>query len=119
MRRVLFIVFFLLVTVGVVWYAASSVEIPQFTFEQAAGVGDSKKKVIVTGKVAEKDVTPEGSAITFYMLDSRGQESKVFYDGQDPVTAEQITAARQAGKNVSVAGHTCGDRFHTSGITIH
>jgi len=119
MRRLLFITFFLLVTAGVVWYAASSVEIPQYTFEQAAGVGDSKKKVIVTGKVIEKEVTPNGGSITFYMVDERGQESKIFYDGQDPVSAEQLAAARESGKNISVAGHTCGDRFHTSGITIH
>lgn len=118
-RRVLFITFFVLVGGGVLWYAATFVRVPELTFAEAAKIGDSKKKVIVSGKVLAKEVVPEGNALTFYMADSTGSESKVFYDGQDRVAPDDLRRASTAGRKVSISGHHCGDRFHTSGITIH
>jgi hypothetical protein len=118
-RRLTFILFFLAIAVSVSWYAASSIDIPEYSFQQAAGVGDAKKKVIVTGTVAAKDITPDGGTLTFYLIDKDGEESKVYYDGQDPVPAEKIAAAQKRGEKLSVAGHMDAEYFHTSGITFH
>lgn len=118
-RRIIFTTFFIVFAAAVAWYASANVVIPEYTFDQAATVGDTKKKVIVTGSVAPKEVTPEGKTLTFYMLDAQGKESKVFYDGQEEIPAERIAEVKAKGEKISVAGHTCGDRFHTSGISFH
>ena len=118
-RRTIFTVFFILFAGAVAWYASANIVIPEYSFDQAATVGDAKKKVIVTGNVAAKDVVPDGKTLTFYMVDAQGKESKVFYDGQEEIGADRITEAKTNGEKISIAGHTCGDRFHTSGISFH
>jgi|GEM_PF-2354017 len=118
-RRTLFIIFFLVVVVGTVIYAASSVDIPEYTFTQAAGVDESVKKVIVPGSVIEREVVPEGTTLTFYMTDADGTESKVFYDGQEEIPASKVADAAKTNSRISVSGHVCGDRFHAKGISFH
>lgn len=117
-RKTLYILAFVLLVGFTVWYASSTVVVPEYTFAQAAGAGDSVKKVIVPGTVLDQGVVPEGATLTFYMADASGAQSKVFYDGQDPVPAEKITQAKAAGRGIAVSGHVCGDRFHAKGITF-
>lgn len=117
-RRLTFVLLFLLFAAGIAWYASTHMTVPESSFTDAAKVGDSKKKILVTGRLAEKEIVPEGKALTFYMVDRDGIESKVFYDGQEEIEAATLADAKNAGRNVSVAGHTCGDRFHVSMITL-
>lgn len=118
-RRTFFILFFAIVVVGTFIYAATSVKIPEYTFEQASNVDESVKKVIIPGKLVDKEVVPQGTTLTFYMTDAKGVESKVFYDGQEEVAAAKVADAAKGGRGVSVSGHVCGDRFHAKGITLH
>lgn len=118
-RRVLFIAFFAIVAVLTFTYFRGNTVVPELTFAQAAKVGDTKKKVIVTGVVEPNQVTAEEGTLTFWMHDSAGVVSKVYYDGPDRITSDEITTIRAEKKMISVSGHVCGDRFHTSGITFH
>lgn len=118
-RRTLFIIFFAIIVVGTVIYAAVSVDIPEHTFGQAANVGESVKKVIVPGNLLDREVVPEGATLTFYMTDSEGVESKIFYDGQEEIPAAKMADAAKQKRSISVSGHVCGDRFHAKGINLH
>lgn len=117
-RRTAVILIFLLFAAGVAWYASLNARAPEISFEQAAQVGDSKKKVLVSGRLLDRDIVPEGKSLTFYMVDNLGNESKIFYDGEEEIPHQMLADARKAGRSISVAGHTCGDRFHTSMITL-
>lgn len=117
MRRAVFILVFLMFIGGVVWYALAYVSVPKMTFAEAANVGDSKKKVMVVGKVLpEGQSAPQEGAITFYMVDGAGAKLKVSLDERDAFTPGQLNNAAKTGSEISVAGHSHGDYFHASNI---
>jgi hypothetical protein len=117
MRRVVFILVFLLFIAGVVWYALAYVSVPTMTFAEAAQVGDSKKKVMVVGTVLpEGQSTPPEGAITFYMVDATGAKLKVSLDERDAFTSGQLNSAAKSKSEISIAGHSHGDYFHASAI---
>jgi hypothetical protein len=117
MRRALFILVFLLFIAGVVWYALAYVSVPKMTFAEAAQVGDSKKKVMIVGKVLpEGQSTPQEGAITFYMVDGTGTQLKVSLDERDAFTAGQLSSVAKSKSEISIAGHSHGDYFHASSI---
>jgi hypothetical protein len=92
MRRAVFILIFLFFSAGVVWYALAYVSVPKMTFAEAAEVNDSKKKVMIIGKVLTEGLsTPHDGAISFTMVDGSGSE-------------------------ISIAGQSHGDYFHASSI---
>lgn len=117
-RRILFTIFFIALGTTVFWYTNIHLEVPHYSFAGAATIGDARQKVMVTGHVAPKDITADGGTLTFYMIDSTGAESKIFYDGQEQIDRDKINAALAARRTISVSGHSCGDRFHTSGISF-
>lgn len=118
-RRILFTSLFILLGAAVFWYTNFELGVPRYSFDEAAKIGDSHVKVIVTGTLVEGQIGADAKGLTFYMKDSTGTPSKVFYDGQEKISTAQLESARSAGRSLSVSGHSCGDRFHSSGITIH
>jgi hypothetical protein len=116
-RRTAYILFFAAAVIGAVWYSSTMVNIPMMSFNEAAMVGDSKKKIMVPVRVLkDKGVNAEGGTLTFFGKDREGTESKIFYDGEDPIEAGQILSAAERNSEISVAGHTCGERFHIKSI---
>lgn len=116
-RRTVFVTGAALFLAVVILYAAKFIEVPDLTFAQAAQINDTQRKVMVTGRVLpDRSITPEGGTVTFYMVDGEGRESKIFYDGPDSVDPKALKECAQYGKTISVAGHTCGDRFHISSL---
>ncbi len=118
-RRFTVIAAFLCFAAFIGWYAIGFMDIPEETFSRAEIVKDSVKKVIIPGTVVpSRGITPEGSTLTFYMVDTEGKESKVFYDGTDSVAASDLQTASGNGSSISVAGHACGDRFHAKEVYL-
>ncbi len=118
-RRSVFIVAFVLIAGLTTWYGLATVDIPELTFSQAASVNDSKKKVIVVGTIASDQVEDADGDLVFTMKDAGGTASRVQYAGQDPVSVADIKNAYKGKVSVSVSGHSHGDYFHATGMTIH
>jgi hypothetical protein len=117
-RRILFTLFFLVFVTAAVWYASPFTRVPQVTFPQAATHNDESKKVLVVGKVSDRDIVPEGESVIFYMIDQEGNESRVQYDGSGPLTAGQLADARKGSRQISVAGHSHGEYFHATEVNF-
>jgi hypothetical protein len=123
-RRTLIILFFALFIGGVIWYASAHVRVPEVSFKEAAkeaasSSGDEKeKKVMVVGKVLNKEINASEGSATFYMVDKEGGESKVSYDGADALTGGQLSKAAESGSEVSIAGHSHGEYFHAKDIFL-
>jgi hypothetical protein len=122
-RRILFISLFALFLGAVIWYASAHVRVPELTFKEAAreaasDEGEKEKKVMIAGKVVNKDISAADGSTTFYMVDKDGTESKVSYDGEDGLTGGQLTKAAEAGSQVSIAGHSHGDYFHAKEVFL-
>lgn len=118
-RRNLFIVSFALIAVFATWYGLATVDVPDVSFNEAAAITDSKVKVIVSGLVASGDVGDDNGALTFSMRDGQGSVLRVQYEGQDPVTGDDVRTAFTEKRGVSVSGHSHGEYFHATGMTIH
>lgn len=116
-RRILFTTAAVVFLAGVILYAAKFIDVPNVTFAQATQIGDPQRKVMVTGRVLpNREITPEDGTVTFYMADGDGAEFRVLYDGSDSLSPKALKDAAQYGKQVSVAGHSDGDHFHTSSV---
>ena len=118
-RRILFVLSFAIIAVLATWYGTQTVEIPDLTIQQASAVHDSKKKVVITGSIASDRIDASDGGLSFEMKDATGVSSRVQYDGQDPVTPEQLRALFKQGQTLSVSGHSHGDYFHATGMTLH
>jgi hypothetical protein len=87
------------------------------TFNEAAQVGDPKKKVMINGTVLEKDLhATTGGSSSFIMVDETGTQLKVSLDETDKFTPGQLSNAAKTKSKVSVAGHSHGDYFHASDV---
>lgn len=117
-RRILFSLFFLLFATAAVWYASPFTRVPEVTFPEAASRNDGAKKVLVIGKVADRDIVPEGETVSFYMIDKQGNESRVQYDGSGPLTTGQLSDALKGSRQISVAGHSHGEYFHATEVNF-
>ncbi len=117
-RRTLFTVIFLALTVAIIWYASPFASVPEVTFAKAEAVGDESKKVLVIGKVAERDIIPGQGTISFYMIDNDGTEMRVNFDAANSLTSGQVHDARKNGRHIVVAGHSHGDYFHAKEVNF-
>jgi hypothetical protein len=119
-RRTIFTVSFLVFVTAIVWYASSMIRIDELSFNQAAQVGDHKKKVMVATKVVkDKEISSQGeAAVTFFAIDREGTESKVLFEGSDKLTAGQLSNAAEKGAEISIAGHMCGDQFKATNVYL-
>lgn len=118
-RRSVFIVTFALIATLTTWYGLATVDVPELSFNEAATVNDSKKKVVVVGTVVSDKIEDSDGDLIFSMKDQQGTISRVQYGGQDPVSAEDVRDAYSGKKSVSISGHSHGDYFHATGMTIH
>jgi hypothetical protein len=104
---------------GIIWYGSGLIKVPDISFKQAAAINDAKQKVIVTGRLEPGPISQEGEGLSFQLKDGEGGVSRISYSGEDPIDVPELEKARTNGENVSVSGHSHGDYFHASGITIH
>ena len=118
-RRRIFTTAFIVFVGAIVWYASSMIRIPELTFDEAAKIGDHKARVMIPSKVIRaSDIAPDGSTVTFFVVDRKGVESKVYYEGSDALTPSQLANAAKSGNEISIAGHVCGDQFKASAVYL-
>lgn len=118
-RRALFTASFIVFVGAVVWLTSASIRMPELSFNEAAKIGDHKKRVMVATKVLkDREIKAEGASVTFYAVDKNGTESKVTYEEADNLTASMLASAAKKGAEVSIAGHVCGDGFKVSQLYL-
>ena len=118
-RRVVFTVSFLVFVAVIVWLTSASIRLPELSFNDAAKIGDHKKRVMVATKVVkDREIASQGASVTFYAVDRNGTESKVLYESADKLTASMLATAAKKGSEVSLAGHVCGDAFKVSELYL-
>ena len=115
-RKFFFIVAFLLLAGGTLWYATGYTRLPEVTIAEAAMIEDHKVRVMIPAKVVDKAIKEEGSMVTFFVTDKEGTESKVTFDQSDKFTPGQLSNAARNGRTISIVGHVCGDGFKASSV---
>lgn len=86
------------------WYAGRFSDLPELSFAKAGLEDDHTKRVMVSGEpVAIGNSSEEG--LSFFMTDEEGTKERVVYEGEEPITADKISAAER----VEVVGHMCSD----------
>ena len=121
-RRTYYMTAIVLFVPIIVWYAGKFSTVPVLTFSQAHVVADStgdSKKVIVPGTIVEsKGIEEGGSEITFYLADATEQVERVDYDGSEKIDPAALREAAGKGREIRVAGHICGERFHAKNLFL-
>jgi len=118
-RRILFIGSFAVLIALAAWYGTATVDVPDLTFREAASINDAKKKVIVTGHLVSDQVESKDGSLAFRMRDAAGDTVRVQYEGEEPFTAEDLQRLYRDSGSLSVSGHSHGDYFHSTGMTLH
>lgn len=121
-RRTYYITALVLFVPLIIWYAGKYSTVPVLLFHEAHAVADSasdSKKVIVTGRIVEREgISEKGSETSFYLMDKNSAVERVDYDGSESVDILELKQAASSGAEIRVAGHICGDRFHAKNLFL-
>ncbi len=121
-RRTYYMASIILFVPLIVWYAGKFSTVPVLRFVEAHAVADSigdSKKVIVPGTIVEeKGIEEGGSEISFYLTDADQNVERVDYDGSEKINIPALKKAAEAGQQIRVAGHICGERFHAKNLFL-
>ena len=113
-RRTWYIAGVILFLPLILWYASRFSDLPEMTFAEAALEEDHTKRVAVNGSlVTGANIVENGeNSLTFYLVDSDGKKERVFYEGKEQISKDDVGGAEE----ISVIGHMCSDgegpRFH-------